>query len=350
MMLFFYLLLCLYALFLCCCIYAWHRTKREKVVDDLQMDLSVVICARNEAGKIGSLLSDIEKQSYKAKEIIVVDDNSSDRTAEIASSFPDVRLIQNTGRGKKQALKCGVEAATCDNIVCTDADCSVSDTWLQAIASSFVTYNPSLIIAPVRMASNHTCWQELQAVEFLSLAAVTAGSVLLGHPTMCNGANLAFRREVWLRSFGDLKMEEPSGDDMFFMMYCKKQGEPIRYLKSQDAIVTIEPNETIEQFKNQRRRWVSKSKSYRDVSVILLGLLTFAVTVMPLFLLLFGLWQQALICWTGKTLTDALFVLNFASFFYGKQLVSKIIPLAMLYPFYVLYVTVPGLFCKVKWK
>lgn len=316
----------------------------------MQTDLSVVICARNEEKKIGSLLRDIDNQSYKAKEIIVVDDNSSDRTAEIVSSFPDVRLIQNTGIGKKQALKCGVDAAICDNIVCTDADCSVPSTWLQAIASSLGRTKGMLLIAPVSMKSDISFWQQIQALEFLSLAAVTAGTAVLRQPMMCNGANLIFNRSVWLRAFDDLQLDEPSGDDMFFMMYCKKQGEPIRYLKSQDAMVTIEPNDTIEQFKNQRRRWVSKSKSYRDVSIILLGLLTFAVTVMPVFLLLFGLWQQALMCWVGKTLVDALFVLNFASFFNGKQVVNKIMPLAMLYPFYVLYVTVPGLFCKVKWK
>ena len=316
----------------------------------MPIDLSVVICARNEEKNIGLLLSDIDNQSYKAKEIIVVDDNSCDKTAEIVSSFPDVRLIQNSGRGKKQALKCGVEVAMCDIIVCTDADCHVPLTWLQAVASSLVHRKVTLLIAPVRMKSDTTFWQQIQALEFLSLAAVTAGTAVMKQPMMCNGANLIFNRNVWLKAFDDLQLSEPSGDDMFFLMYCKKHGEPICYLKTQDAMVTIDPNDTVEQFGNQRRRWVSKSKSYRDVGVIFLGLLTFAVTVMPVFLLCFGLCMQAFICWGGKTLADVLFVLNFAPFFRGKQVVNKIIPLAMLYPFYVLYVTVSGLFCKVKWK
>ena len=260
-----FFLLGLYILFLCGCVYVWHKNGIEKTTADLRIDISVIICARNEERTIGVLLDELMRQICRAKEIIVVDDGSVDRTADIVASFPAVKLIRTSGIGKKRALKLGVEAATCDLIVCTDADCSVSDTWLQSIASCFATYNPSLIIAPVRMTANHTCWQQLQAVEFLSLAAVTAGSALSGHPTMCNGANLAFRREVWLRSFDDLKMEEPSGDDMFFMMYCKKQGESIRYLKSPEAMVSIAPNETFTQFFNQRRRWVSKSKSYNDI-------------------------------------------------------------------------------------
>jgi glycosyltransferase involved in cell wall biosynthesis len=345
-----YLLLCLYALFLCCCVYAWHRTKKEKLVDDVQIDLSVVICARNEEKNIGILLRDLDNQSYKAKEIIIVDDNSEDKTAEIVSSFSNVRLIQSTGNGKKQALKCGIEAAMCDIIVCTDADCHVPSTWLQAIASSLVQREVTLLIAPVRMKSDTSFWQQIQMLEFLSLVAVTAGSAVIKQPMMCNGANLIFNRNVWLKAYDYLHLDEPSGDDMFFLMYCKKHNEPILYLKSQEAMISVEPNNTFVQFRNQRRRWVSKSKSYRDVGVIFIGLLTFAVTVMPVFLLCFGLWMQAFICWGGKTLADALFVLNFAPFFKGKQVVNKIIPLAMLYPFYVLYVTVSGLCCKVKWK
>lgn len=316
----------------------------------MQTGLSVVICARNEEKNIRLLLSDLDNQSYKAKEIIVVDDNSDDKTAEIVASFPNVRFIQNTGNGKKQALKCGIQAAICDIIVCTDADCRVPSTWLQAVVSSLAHKEVTLLIAPVRMQSDTSFWQQIQALEFLSLAAVTAGSAVMKQPMMCNGANLIFNRSVWLRAFDDLRVDEPSGDDMFFLMYCKKHNESIVYLKSQEAMVTIEPNNTIEQFRNQRRRWVSKSKSYRDSGIVLLGLVTFAVTVMPVFLLFSGLWMQALICWGCKTFVDALFVLNFASFFKGKQVVNRIIPLAMLYPFYVLYVTVPGLFCKVKWK
>ncbi len=322
----------------------------EKTDANLNTELSVIICARNEERTIGVLLDELMQQICRAKEIIVVDDGSVDRTAEIVASFPTVKLIRTSGIGKKRALKLGVEAATCDLIVCTDADCSVPDTWLQAIASCFATYNPSLIIAPVRMTADHTWWQQLQAVEFISLAAVTAGSALLGHPTMCNGANLAFRREVWLQSFGDLKMEEPSGDDMFFMMYCKRQGESIRYLKSPGAMVSIEPNETLTQFFNQRRRWISKSKSYNDIETIVLALITFLVTLAPVFLMIAGHVLSCLLFWCVKTVADGWLVGRFSSFFSTQSRMTIVLLLAVIYPFYVCYVAVSGLFCKVHWK
>jgi len=345
-----FLLLGIYVLFLCCCVYAWHKNRIEETDANPKVDLSVIICARNEENTIGVVLAELMQQTCRAKEIIVVDDGSVDRTAEIVASFTVVKLIQTSGIGKKSALKRGVEAAICDLIVCTDADCSVSDNWLQTIAACFGRYNPSLIIAPVRMTANHTCWQQLQAVEFMSLAAVTAGSALLGHPTMCNGANLAFKREVWLRSFADLKMNEPSGDDMFFMMYCKKQRELILYLKSPEAMVFIEPNETLTQFFNQRRRWVSKSKSYNDRDTIVLALITFLVTLTPVCLIVTGHVLLGLLYWCVKTVADAWFVSHFSSFFKTPQRMKTVFLLALIYPFYVSYVAASGLFCKVHWK
>jgi cellulose synthase/poly-beta-1,6-N-acetylglucosamine synthase-like glycosyltransferase len=345
-----FVLLGLYVLILCGCVYAWHKNGIEKADINSKVDLSVIICARNEERTIGVVLAELMQQTRRAKEIIVVDDGSVDRTADIVASFSEVKLIRTAGIGKKRALKLGVETATCNLIVCTDADCSVPDTWLQAIASCFAKYNPSLIIAPVRMTSDQTNWQQLQAVEFISLAAVTAGSALLGYPTMCNGANLAFKKDVWLNSFADLKIEEPSGDDMFFMMYCKKQRELIRYLKSPGVMVSIQPNETLLQFFNQRRRWISKSKSYTDRDTIVLALITFLVTLAPIFLMVTGHMLSGLLFWSAKTVVDAWFVGHFSSFFRTQQRMITVLWLAVIYPFYVCYVAVSGFFCRVHWK
>ena len=58
--------------------------------------ISLIIPARNEETNIGPLLSALQQQSYPAAltEIIVVDDHSTDRTAEIVQSFPAVTLIR----------------------------------------------------------------------------------------------------------------------------------------------------------------------------------------------------------------------------------------------------------------
>jgi dolichol-phosphate mannosyltransferase len=89
--------------------------------------LSVVIPAYNEEASIGNLLTtlvavDIEQLGF-TKEIIVVNDGSKDKTADVVSGFPQVRLInQIPNQGRGAALKRGIDAAGGDYILFQDAD------------------------------------------------------------------------------------------------------------------------------------------------------------------------------------------------------------------------------------
>lgn len=91
-------------------------------------DISIVIPAKNEEETIGMLLDELNKVISNLGgynfEIIVVDDKSTDRTAEIASEYK-ARVVYNKGKpGKGRALICGFEKAKGAIIVMMDADCS----------------------------------------------------------------------------------------------------------------------------------------------------------------------------------------------------------------------------------
>jgi glycosyltransferase involved in cell wall biosynthesis len=82
--------------------------------------VSVIIPAVNEEANLPFVLPQI---GTWIDEVILVDGNSVDRTAAVASSLlPDVRLVQQPGRGKGDALRAGFEAAQGDIIVMLDAD------------------------------------------------------------------------------------------------------------------------------------------------------------------------------------------------------------------------------------
>jgi glycosyltransferase involved in cell wall biosynthesis len=81
--------------------------------------ITVVIPARNEARNLELVLPELPP----VHEVILVDGRSVDGTVEVAQSImPSVKVVQQTRRGKGNALVCGFEAATGDIIVMFDAD------------------------------------------------------------------------------------------------------------------------------------------------------------------------------------------------------------------------------------
>ena len=88
--------------------------------------VSVVIPAYNEERFIGQLLDEIRRVDLSpvdcTLELIVVDDGSRDRTAEIVAAIPGVTLIRTPNGGKGSAVRTGINAATGDYVLIQDAD------------------------------------------------------------------------------------------------------------------------------------------------------------------------------------------------------------------------------------
>src|ERR1700719_941254 len=89
--------------------------------------VSVIVPARNEEASLGDCLHSLVAQSGVAFEIIVVDDHSTDRTREIAKSFPGVRVLgagplPEGWTGKNNAVTAGAREARGQWLLFTDAD------------------------------------------------------------------------------------------------------------------------------------------------------------------------------------------------------------------------------------
>ncbi len=97
--------------------------------------VSVVIPAYNSCACIGRALRSVLAQDYAAREIIVVDDGSEDRTAEAVRAFGSaVRLVRREHAGAAAARNAGIAASTGEHIAFLDAD----DEWLAGRLSSGV--------------------------------------------------------------------------------------------------------------------------------------------------------------------------------------------------------------------
>ncbi|MEK7218099.1 MAG: glycosyltransferase family A protein, partial [Patescibacteria group bacterium] len=108
------------------------------------MDISVIIPAYNEEKYIGGCIESIlAHKPANLKEIIVVDNASTDRTAEAASSSPLVRVVREPKKGITWARQRGIREAKGDIIAFVDADSRVAKDWFDVINREFAA-NPSL--------------------------------------------------------------------------------------------------------------------------------------------------------------------------------------------------------------
>ncbi|OVE78086.1 hypothetical protein BVX98_01345 [bacterium F11] len=106
--------------------------------------VSVIIPTFNNGIHLGSLLSQLEKQSYPKEqfEVIVVDDGSTDETQQILALFGKnsqlkPNLIKQNNQGPGAARNRGAQEAKGKVLVFLDSDCSVSQDWLEQLVQPF---------------------------------------------------------------------------------------------------------------------------------------------------------------------------------------------------------------------
>lgn len=89
---------------------------------DRVMQVSVIIPAYNAARTLAETLDSVFAQSHPAAEVFVVNDGSSDATADVARGFAGVRLLGQANAGPGPALNAGIAAARGDVLAFLDAD------------------------------------------------------------------------------------------------------------------------------------------------------------------------------------------------------------------------------------
>ena len=101
-------------------------------------EITVVIPAYNEEAYLPSCLEALKEQTYPKDKysILVVDNNSTDKTAEIAQQF-GAKVIHEHQQGHVFSLNAGLQNATGDIYAVTDSDTQPASNWLQTLAKSF---------------------------------------------------------------------------------------------------------------------------------------------------------------------------------------------------------------------
>jgi len=277
--------------------YHWQRIRvfTPKKNQRILTSVSVIIPVRNEAANIGQLLEDVDQQCWpdgkhleaSQLEVIVVDDHSEDNTEMLVQNFEakhiSLKLLKLqlpedfAGSHKKLALGQAIAQASGAVILTTDGDCRLRPQWVSSVLLFMQQQNAVLVAGPVTFGREHDLFQQLQTIEFASLIGTGAACMQAGFPNMCNGANLAFRREVYREVGGyEGSMHIPSGDDEFLLQKVFRQyPSRIVFIKSSQAVVQTTAQPDLMSFYHQRKRWAGKWKLHKKASTTLLALFIF---------------------------------------------------------------------------
>lgn len=331
---------------------------------------SIIIPARNEEKNIENCIRSIIENNYPKHlfEIIVADDFSTDATPEILQrlqkEFSNIEVVsmknliaETINSYKKKAIELSIDRSKYDWIITTDADCIVPKNWLQYFDAYIQQNERVFIAAPVMFTCDNSFLNIFQCLDFISLQGITAASVYAGAHSMCNGANLAYKKSVFYEVDGFKNADHiASGDDMLLMHKIKMHyPEKTGYLFSNEMVVQTAPMPDWKSFFNQRIRWASKATSYKDKKVFWVLMLVYFTNLSLLLLFIASFFQpQFFIVWIILLLVKALLEIPFmyrAAKFFSLQ--KLMIWFVIMQPLHIIYTIISGWlgkFGKYKWK
>lgn len=355
----------------------WQATPQfEAQVLKSTQKITVIVPARNEIATIINCLEHLRAQTYPPHlfEVIVVDDHSTDHTAQMVEGYKKEKNLQNLTllelktipgkRYKKAAITEAIKLASGDIIVTTDADCTMGTDWLATLAAFFEATGALLVSAPVVYGFEKKPKQAvtnffltIQQLEFAGLVGIGGAALKLGHPNMCNGANLAYRKEIFDEVGGYIGNDNlPTGDDEFLMhKVYTKYPKGVYFLKNKQVIVQTPPSFTWESFWAQRTRWVSKSTKYSDKKITLLLSLAYLFNLSTLLNFVLGFVNPVFFLLLAgqlflKVCVEYWYYTPVLNFFNLNKIQRFIIPAQVFHIGYVLAIGILGNFAPYNWK
>ena len=334
---------------------------------------SIIIPFRNEEKDFLNLLNSISNLNYPKNqfEILVVNDDSDDDSVFIFNKWQSEnteissRLFQNFRKSnspKKDAIQTAISQIENNWIITTDADCVVNKNWLIAFNNQIVDNNCEMICGSVSISNKNGFLNYFQFVDLLSLQGTTIGSFGINKAFMCNGANFAYTKKLFLELNGfDGNDKIASGDDVFLLQKAVKLfPEKVSFLKSQDAIIYTKLEKSWSELFNQRVRWASKTGAYDSFFAKFLAVIVLLMNFS--LVLIFGLWFVNICTSTALSETKTIGFIVFLKFSIDIILLNKtnqfisnrkfIFPIisSLFYPFFCVSVAFYSFFGGFKWK
>lgn len=194
------------------------------------LTISIIIPSYNEENHLPACLDAIAAQTTAPDEVIVIDNNSTDRTAQIAANYPFVKILSEKRRGVAYARDTGFNAASSILIGRIDADTVLPIDWIEKVKEFYATPANSS-----RGLSGGAYFYNAKAGNFWGWwqgqIAFRANKLLLGH-YLLYGSNTVIPAAGWQKVKKLVCHDVDMHEDLDLAIHWHRAGLPITYQES----------------------------------------------------------------------------------------------------------------------
>ncbi len=232
------------------------RERRARQDSGPLPSVSVLIAAYREQPVIARTVAAVLVSTHAPLEVIVVDDGSSDGTAEeVETRFaqdPRVRVLRQANCGKAAALRRAIDASSGEVLVCLDADTLFAPETLARLARHLCDPRVGAVAGNVKVGNRVNVWTRWQALEYITSQNLDRRAyALLDAITVVPGAVGAWRRRAVVEAGGFLS--DTLAEDMDLTWRVRRAGW--RVANEPTALAYTEAPDSITTLYRQRFRW-----------------------------------------------------------------------------------------------
>lgn len=236
---------------------AIRQKRREgRTPSGFMPEAAALVAAYNEQEVIERTVRSLLASRYALKEVIVVDDGSTDRTSDVVreqfGENPCVRLVRQDNKGKAEALNHGLSLTGAEVVVCVDADTQLAPDAVERLLAHFGDPRVGAVAGNVRVGNPVnilTRWQEIEYVTSQNLDR--RACAILNAITVVPGAIGAWRKEAVLSVGG--YMRDTLAEDMDLTWRLQRAGWKVA--NEPGAMARTEAPERLHALFRQRFRW-----------------------------------------------------------------------------------------------
>jgi 4,4'-diaponeurosporenoate glycosyltransferase len=281
----------------------WRMPLCRDANSPVSCQFALIIPARNEEANLPILLQSIAEQSIQPAQILVVNDHSTDRTAQIARDF-GVTLLESAElppgwRGKTWACHQGAMATRADHLMFLDADTRLEKEGLQRIVSEYLRV-PGGAISVCPYHRVRFAYEQLSAFfNLIMIAGIGAFTIWPHRHEGMFGQMMMVSRSSYSRAGGHERIKEKILENLWLARFFRESATPVRCLLGKDVLsVRMYPDGIISLVEGWTKGFASGSKATAPLILLMIvAWLSGALTVTALFVrvhLIFALTLYAL--------------------------------------------------------